>query len=589
MSFFKAFFSSCLGAFVALIVFCFFFFIAMFSFVGQLSKEEKPNVPKNSILHLKLDVEFSELQKENLFEGIPVLGEQEINIGLIELKQAIKNAKEDSKIEGIFLQISYPRTGFATLKEIRESLLDFRSEGKWVLAYSEVMSEGAYYLASVADQVFIHPEGEVEFDGLVVEIGFYKKLFEKLDIKPEVFRVGDFKSAVEPFLFEKMSEENRLQLTELVNSIHDQMLADIAGSRNIAKAELKNISDNQLIRNSKQAVDNKLIDDLLYFDEFLGKLKDRVGISGSDDLSLFTYKKYSKSFSTYKNSKNEIAVIVAEGTIMPGISSYDQQTIGSETFAKEIRRARENDNVKAIVMRINSPGGEFRSSDVMWRELKLASAVKPVIASMGDYAASGGYYLAMACDTIVAQPQTITGSIGIFGVLFDFSAFLESKIGITFDEVKTGKFGDAFTVTRPLTQAEKNIWQKKLDDHYATFRSKAAEGRDQTVEEIEKVASGRVWTGDQAIDRKLVDILGGFDDAIQVAAEKAGIEDDFKVRYYPKQVSFWDNLFNKLDENVSTRYIQSKLGEHYLFLDHIERLKELKGAQARMPFELSIH
>ncbi len=589
MSFFKAFFSSCLGAFVALLVFCFFFFILTFSFVGQLSKEEKPNVPQSSILHLKLDVEFSELQKENLFEGIPVLGEQDINVGLIELKQAIKNAKEDSKIEGIFLQISYPRTGFATLKEIREALLDFRSEGKWVLAYSEVMSEGAYYLSSVADQVFIHPQGEVEFDGLVVEIGFYKKLFEKLDIKPEVFRVGDFKSAVEPFLFEKMSEENRLQLTELVNSIHDQMLSDIAGSRNIAKAELKNISDNQLIRNSQQTVDNKLVDGLLYYDEFLGKLKDRVGISEGDDLSLITYKKYSKSFSTYKSSKNEIAVIVAEGTIMPGISSYDQQTIGSETFAKEIRRARENDDVKAIVMRINSPGGEFRSSDVMWRELKLASEVKPVIASMGDYAASGGYYLAMACDTIVAQPQTITGSIGIFGVLFDLSAFLENKIGITFDEVKTGKFGDAFTVTRPLTQAEKNIWQKKLDDHYDTFRAKAAEGRDQTVEEIERVASGRVWTGDQAIDHKLVDLLGSFDDAIQVAAEKAGIEDDFKVRYYPRQVSFWDNLFNQLDENASTRYIQSKLGDQYLFLDHMERLKELKGAQARMPFELSIH
>ncbi len=555
-----------------------------------MSEEEKTTIATaNSVLHLKLDVQFSEREKENPFEGIPIFGEDEINIGLIELKQAIQNAKEDSKIQGIFLQVSYPMTGFATLKEIRETLLDFRSDGKWVMAYNEVMSEGAYYLASAADQVFLHPEGEIEFDGLVVEIGFYKKLFDKLEIRPEVFRVGNFKSAVEPFLFEKMSDENRLQLTELIGAIHNQMLSDISGTRGISISDLKNISSNQLIRNAQLAVDNKLVDELLYYDEFLDKLRDESGVTEIRDLSLVKYKKYSKSYSTYKSSKNEIAVIVAEGAIMPGSSAQDQQTIGSETFAKEIRRARQDDDVKAIVMRVNSPGGEFRSSDVIWRELKLASAVKPVIASMGDYAASGGYYLAMACDTIVAQPLTITGSIGIFGVLFDLSAFLENKIGITFDEVRTGQFGDAFTVTRPLTQTEKNIWQKKLDDHYATFREKAAEGRNLTIDEIEKVASGRVWTGDQALGHKLVDILGNFDDAIRLAAKKANIEDDYKIRYYPEQIPFWDNVFQQLEDNASANYLQTTIGNQYKLLDHIERLKQMQGSQARMPFELFIH
>ncbi len=589
MSFFKAFFSSCLGAFTALLVFFVFFLLVLFSVVGAMSEEKETSISDNSILHLKLDVQFSEQEKENPFEGIPVLGGDEINIGLIELKRAIKNAKTDASIKGIYLQVSYPITGFATLKEIREALLDFRSEGKWIVAYSEVMSEGAYYLASVADQVFIHPEGEVEFDGLVVEIGFYKKLFDKLEIKPEVFRVGNFKSAVEPFLMEKMSDENRLQLTELIGSVYDQMLSDIAGSRNIKKDELRAIADQMEVRNAQQAVDKKLVDSLLYYDELLDHLKNRVGIERDQKLATVTYKKYRKSFSTYKNSKNEIAVIVAEGTIMPGSSSQDQQAIGSETFAKEIRRAREDDEVKAIVMRINSPGGEFRSSDIIWRELVLAAEVKPVIASMGDYAASGGYYLAMACDTIVAQPQTITGSIGIFGVLFDLSDFLGNKIGITFDEVKTGNFGESFTVTRPLTQAEKNIWQKKLDDHYATFRKKAAEGRNTSIDEIEKVASGRVWTGDQALANNLVDVLGSFDDAILIAAQKANVESDYKVRYYPAQIPFLDNFLMQLEENASVHYLQSKFGDNYFLLNQLHQVEELKGVQARMPFKLSIH
>ncbi|HET9055123.1 MAG TPA: signal peptide peptidase SppA, partial [Cyclobacteriaceae bacterium] len=384
-------------------------------------------------------------------------------------KQAIKNAKTDPKIKGIYLNVSYPITGFATLEEIRQSLLDFREEGKWVIAYSDAMSEGAYYLASAADKIYLNPEGEVEFNGLALEVTFFKKMFDKLEIKPEIFRVGEFKSAVEPFMLEKMSPANKLQLTEMANSIYDYMIGRIAEARGIEKNKLRAISDNMLVRNAKLSVAHGLVDSLLYYDQLLNEFRNRLDLGESAKIKFIKYNKYRKSYSEEKSSasSNEVAVIVADGTILPG--NDDQGVIGGDAFAAEIRRARENDRVKAIVIRVNSPGGSFVASDIMWREVTLAAETKPVIASMSDYAASGGYYLAMACDTIVAQPHTITGSIGIFSVLFDASGLLGNKLGITFDDVKTGEYGDMVTISRPLTTAEKNVWQTRTEEIYETF------------------------------------------------------------------------------------------------------------------------
>ncbi|HTJ48944.1 MAG TPA: signal peptide peptidase SppA [Cyclobacteriaceae bacterium] len=585
MSFFKAFWAAFLAFFLFVIVFIFLFVVG----IASLSSEKETIIDDHSVLHLKLDAQITELQKENPFEGLPVVGNDVQNIGLIQLKQAIEHAKTDPKIEGIYLDISHPMAGFSTLEEIRMALIDFKSSGKWVLAYNTTMTEGAYYLASAADQVYLHPEGEVEFNGLTVEIGFYKKLFDKLEIKPEVFRVGEFKSAVEPFILEKMSDANRLQLTELVNSIYGHVIDRIADARKISKDRLKEISDKMLVRNARLANELGLVDSLLYDDEFQTILKNRVGLKDDQSISFVKYNKYRKSFSTYKSSKNEIAVIVADGTIMPGTSNQSDQVIGADTFVKEIRKAREDKDVKAIVLRVNSPGGEFRSSDMMWRELSLASKVKPVIASMGDYAASGGYYLSMVCDTIVAQPHTITGSIGIFGMMFDMSGFLGNKIGITFDEVKTGQFGEMYTVTRPLNEAERSFWQKNLDEHYETFTGKAAEGRHMAIDDLKKIASGRVWTGEQAKDRGLVDILGSFDDAIKIAATKAKVQDDYKVKYYPEQKPFFEQFFSQLEENAKANTIKSELGEYYGWYQQLQGLKTYQGAQARMPYTLEIH
>ncbi|MFM8914422.1 MAG: signal peptide peptidase SppA [Flammeovirgaceae bacterium] len=430
MNFFKSFLASCLGSLVAFIVAFFVLFFLLAGLIGTAisdsSNDGKVAINDNSVLHLKLDVPITEAEIENPLEGLPLPGVAGHSIGLLEFKHVMKAAANDGRIAGIYLDISVFMSGFATAKEIRESLLEFRKSGKWVVAYSELMTESAYYIASAADKVFLNPEGDLEFNGLAVEVSFFKKLFDKLEIKPEIFRVGDFKSAVEPFMLDKMSDANRLQLNELIEGINNEMIKEIAASRSIEENKLKEISDKMLASNLPEAKKLNLVDSLVYYDQVLADLENRLGVSDESDIDFVKYNKYKKTVSGYKSSENEIAVIVAEGDILPG--KAEPGTIGSTTFAKEIRKARNSKKVKAIVLRINSPGGSALASDVMWREVTLAAKEKPVIASMGDYAASGGYYLAMGANTIVAEPNTITGSIGVFSVLFDMSSFLGNKI-----------------------------------------------------------------------------------------------------------------------------------------------------------------
>lgn len=585
MDFLKAFGASLL----ALVIFSALVFISFLIIVSVMSAEKQVQVRPDTVLHLELDGPINELQRDDPLAGLPIPGAAEQNIGLMQLKQAIENAKTNENIKGIYLECSYLRGGFSTIEEIRQSLIDFRESGKFVVAYNETMSEGAYYLATAADAIYLNPEGDVEFNGLAIEVTFFKRLFDKLQIRPQVFRVGEFKSAVEPFLMEQMSPENELQLTELANGINDVIISHISEARKISVEKLREMSDNMQVRTARIAKEFGLVDELYYNDEFNDELRRRLGIGENDKINFIGYRSFNKVGGTYNKSKNDIAVIVADGTIMPGESNSQDQIIGGETFVKEIRKARKNSRVKAIVIRINSPGGEFRASDMMWREIQLARKEKPVIASMSDYAASGGYYMAMGCDTIVAQPHTITGSIGIFGMMLDMSGFLGDKLGITFDEVKTGKYGDMYTITRPLTDGERNYWQKNLDEHYDTFTRKAAEGRDMPQSELLKVASGRVWTGSQAKERNLVDVIGGFDDAVRIAAEAAGVADDHRVRYYPEPRTFLEEWLARSEEDAGTRVMKQQLGENYEYIRQLQRLKTFQGAQARMPFELVLH
>lgn len=580
----KNFLTSCAGTMVGILLL---FFLTIGYLITAVSLETPVIVEDGSVLFIKLDKQISELELEEPLAELLPNGDE--SIGLIELRDAIRHAKGDDKIKGIYLNAPHVGAAFSTLDEIRKALEDFKSSGKWVIAYSNDYTEGGYYLSTIADKVYMNPTGNVEMNGLAIEVSFFKKLFDKLEIKPQVFRVGDFKSAVEPFMREDMSEENRTQLTEMINSIYSHMTSEIAKSRNLPVERVKEIADKMLVRNSKQAVEYGLIDSLYYDDQVRDLLRDKLGLEKKKTIPIVKYSDYRKTLtSTSGSSKNEIAVIVADGDIMPG-KGETRGIVGSVTIRDQIRRARTSDRVKAIIIRVNSPGGAFVAADEMWREVYLAAQSKPVIGSMGDYAASGGYYLAMACDTIVAQPNTITGSIGVFSVLFDLTDFMGNKLGITSEQVKTGEVGDLVTVTRHLTQQEKDIWQRQTDEVYEIFTRKAAEGRNMSQDEIKKVASGHVWTGTQALDRGLVDILGSFDDAVKIAADKAGVGDDYKLRYYPKQKTFIERLINDYENDVRTSNLKEATGEYYNWFRQWERVKDYQGVQTRMPVEFIVH
>lgn len=581
MNFLKTFLASCLGTLVALALLVF----LTIGFIAGLSDEKAVQVSDNSVLHLRLEAPITELELDDpLAEVFPAAADQ--SIGLLRLKQVIRHAKTDPKIEGIYLNTSMAMTGIASLKELRESILEFRESGKWVVAYADFFTEGGYYLATAADKIYMYPEGQAEFNGLATEVMFFKKLLDKLEVNPQIFRVGDFKSAVEPFMRENLSEENRLQLNSILNSMYDEILRDVAEARNIPLERLKEISGKMLVQDAQDAKKYGLIDSLLYDDEVKAELRGRLNLDEDSKIGFVRYGQYKKTVPVVASSKNEIAVIVADGEIVPGRS--DNGTVGSATVVELVRKARTNDRVKAIVLRVNSPGGVFQSADQMWRELVLAAEAKPVICSMSDYAASGGYYLAMACDTIVAQPTTITGSIGVFSVLFDLSAFLDHKIGITAEEVKTGDYGDMVTVTRRLTDAEKAIWQKQTEKIYDTFTRKAAESRGMSQDALKKIASGRVWTGSQAKENGLADVIGGFDDAVDIAAQQANIGDDYKLRFYPQPKPLLDRLMGNVEEEFSQAMIKRELGEQYTWYQQWNKVKQYQGVQARMgvPFKI---
>jgi protease IV len=399
--------------------------------------------------------------------------------------------------------------------------------------------------------------------------------------------VGDYKSAVEPFLNEKMSPENREQTESFLNSIYDTVIERIAGSRNIDVAKLHEISDEMLVREPADAITYKLVDQLSYQDQMFADIKNRLGIEEKDKIEFVTIKKYMKVASADKYSANKIAVLVGSGNIVSGKAGGGQEIIASDSFNEEIRKLRDDESVKAVVIRINSPGGSALASDAMWREIELLKAKKPVIASMSDVAASGGYYMAMGTSYIMAEPTTITGSIGVFGLWFNAEKLLNDKLGVYSDFVSTGRYSNFLSLSKPMTEEEKLIMQKGVDRIYTTFTTKAAEGRNMPLENLLAVASGRVWSGAQAVENGLVDELGGLDDAVKKAAEMADIE-EYRVLIYPPKVDFIQELLNSLNDDVSVRIAKAQLGELYPIMENIKAIKQYEGPQARMPFELRI-
>ena len=546
------------------------------------SSDDKTTIETNSVLKLSLDAPIQEVGIENPFAEIT--GGDGNVLGLIDIKEAIANAKLDPNIKGIYLDAQYPQTGWASLEEIRDALLDFKKSKKFVYAYGEVMTEKAYYLASVSDKIYLNPAGGMEWNGLSAEYEFYKGTFDKLEIKPVIFRVGDFKSAVEPFFRDNMSDASKLQSKQLVGGIFDHVLGKIAQSRGLSVAQLNNLADSLSIDSAQEALQAKLITHAGYYDEVETAMKKELKLDDDKKVNFVGLEKYLKGEKYVKkgNSDNRIAIIVGEGAIVSG--KGDEGSIGSEKIVKELQKARKDKKIKAVVLRINSPGGSALASDVMWREIELTRKVKPVIASMSDVAASGGYYMAMGCDKIVAQPTTITGSIGVFGLLFNVSNFTKNKLGITFDRVNTNAHADAPTVTRDMTPFESNKMQRSTENVYETFTRKAAAGRKMSQDKLKTIASGRVWSGKDAKTNGLVDEFGGLDRAIEIAAQAAKLKNgDFSTRYYPAKRNVFEQFMTNFSSETEERILASQLGEFAPYFKVVKKIKRMEGVQALMP------
>ncbi|RXK50863.1 signal peptide peptidase SppA [Aquirufa rosea] len=556
------------------------------------SSDSVYEVKENSILKLDLNRPMAEnaSDEDNPFAEIPnPFFSSTEKVGLIQIISALERARVDDKIKGIYLDISFPMAGYAQLSEIRDALEKFKKSGKFVYAYSNSYSEKAYYLASVANQVYLNPSGLLDFNGISVQYMFYKKAFDKLEIEPLVFRVGTYKSAVEPFIREDMSPENKEQTLSFIRSINHVVFNKISLSKGLSIPKLDRIADSLQAMNPQKAEKLGMLK-LGYWDQFESLLKKSIKIGDKEKLSLVKLTDYlhAKNPIPEVEGTKKIAILVAEGEIVG--TRGGEGSIGSDDFVKELRKLRDNSSVKAIVLRIDSPGGSSLASDIMWREILLAKKVKPVIASMSNYAASGGYYMAMGADVIVAQPTTITGSIGIFAQWLNLDNFFKNKLGITQDHVSTHEHSHFLNSAGQLTDFEKSIIQNMVNKGYESFTTKAAEGRKMSVEKLKSLAGGRVWTGEQAQKNGLVDELGGLDKAIAIAAQKSKLKDgDYKVAVYPKAKSFFDTLLESAtsSESMELRWAQSNIPWAKSIFE-LDRIKKREGFLAMMPYMMEL-
>ena len=593
MKFSKVLLAAFLGTLIAMVVTFFIKVGVVSSMISSLSTEtETLSKPQpNSVLYMKLDYEIPDRTTDNPFGGINFSTmEAKDMTGLNDILRNIEHAKTDPNIKGIYMELSSIPTSTATLQEIRSKLIEFKESGKFIVTYSENYSQSAYYMASVADKIYLNPEGALDLHGMASQIMFYKRLLDKLDVEMQIVRGPNnrFKSAVEPYFLEKMSEANREQMDKLLGSVWGQILGSISESRNISVEQLNKIADNlETIFDAKKALEFGLVDNLYYKDQMIEELK---GLTGSNkDINAITNAKYAKSFSEKNPSKNEVAIIYASGQIYDGKGKDEESNIYSESLSKTIRKAREDENVKAVVLRVNSPGGSAVASAIIGRELDLTKEVKPVIVTMGNYAASGGYWISAKADYIFADPTTLTGSIGVFGTFPNAQGFLNDKIGLTFDVAKTNENADFGTITQPLTEFQYSKLQQMVVKTYDDFTRRVAEGRGLTQTYVDSIGQGRVWSGADAIELGLVDKLGDMEDAIAYAAEKANLGSDYKVTEWPKQKDFFTRLMESMNEGDKLDVaMKQKLGAYYDYLKGLDNLQKNTGIQARLPFDMII-
>ena len=582
-SFFKIVFASMLG----FVLTFFFIFILIAAIVGAASGDKEVSLENNSILHLTLNESINDRSNDNPLAnfnfGSMTGGKQ---IGLNDILDNIGKASADEHIKGIFLDISSIPSGIASIEEIRNALIEFKKSGKFIYAYSEAFTQPSFYLASVADKIYLHPTGMAELKGLRSEVLFFKGTLDKLGVEPQVFRHGKFKSAVEPFIQDKLSDANREQIRSYIGSIWNHMVDGIAKGRKLSTSQVQDIASKMLVTNAPAAVEFKLVDELKYRDEVLEILQKKTEAKSIDDIEFVSINKMVDVKDTRdKSGKDKIAIIFAEGDIVDGQGNEGQ--VGSIEFSKAIRKARLDDKVKAVVLRINSPGGSALASETIWREVMLTKKVKPVIASMGNVAASGGYYIAAPCDTIVASPNTITGSIGVFGLFFNAKQMV-NNIGVTVDTVKTNPYADIMTSSRAVTAQESEVIQREVERIYDNFITRVSEGRKISKANVDSIAQGRVWSGADAKRIGLVDVFGGLDKAIEIAAKKAGLT-NYRIQELPYIEDPIQKFIKELGGDSEQAILKKTLGDSYRYYQQIEHLRAMKSYQARLPYELEVY
>jgi len=581
-SFFKIFFASLLS----LVIFSLIVFFLLAGWLAGLASKEKPRVETKSVLVLDLSQDFKELAVESPLSGFS--SNDEIDVpGLYDVVRLINKAKDDKDIAGIHIIANSNPNGFANSEDIRNALFNFKASKKFVVASGDLISQKAYYVANIADKIYLNPSGMLEWVGFNVDYIFLKGTLDKLEIQPEIFYAGKFKSATEPFRTDKMTPENKLQTTVWLNALYSEFLIKASDSRNIDTATLHHLANQGKIQTARDALDNKLVDDLKYDDQVKDEIKSRLQLGKYDKINFISINKYAKAGGFKRSGKDHIALIYAEGDIVDG--STDQRgIIASENYMKLIRKARLDKTIKAIVFRVNSGGGSSLASENIWRELSLARQEKPVVVSFGDVAASGGYYISCAADSIFAEPNTITGSIGVFGIIPNMEMFFKNKLGVTFDGVKTGEYADA-GIFHPLSEDEKKMIQHSIELTYEQFKKRVADGRKKDTAYIETIAQGRVWSGNDAITNGLIDRFGGLQDAVDCAARLAKTS-DYRLREFPAPLNIFDRLLGSSSDNYSSK-MKAELGtDNFRIYNELIRIKQMTNrTQTRLPFEFFIH
>jgi protease-4 len=581
-SFFKIFFASLL----ALVVFSLISLFLLIGFISGLVSKDKAQTGNKAVLVIDLNTNYPEIAVKNPLPSFG--GEEHYDVpSLYDVVRLINRAKSDSAVKGIYIKCGNNNNGFGTSEEIRGALADFKTGKKFVYAYADVITQRAYHVANIADRIYCNPKGGVDWRGFVAQLAFIKGTLQKLEIEPQIFYAGKFKSATEPFRETQMTDANRLQTTELLYDLYNHFLSTTSATRKIDTATLKRYADQNLIQFASDALRYKLVDGLKYDDEVQDEIRQKLNIDKYGKLNFVSIGKYASAVEFKQTGNNKIALIYASGNIVDGKGSTDQ--IGGDTYRNLIRRIRLDKTIKAIVIRVNSGGGSALASENIWREVTLARKEKPVVVSFGDVAASGGYYMSCSSDSIFGQANTITGSIGVFSLLPNMQSFFNDKLGITFDGVKTSENADALTITKPLTPMQKQYIQNEVDTIYHDFKTRVSEGRKKSMAYVDSIGQGRVWSGSRAFQLGLVDRIGGLNDAVASAAKLANLK-DYRLREYPEPPGIFDKYFDDFRESAKNKAIVEELGADGLkTYSTLKTVKQLLGiAQARIPFDIEI-